>query len=240
MGFGDGMEGMQPGAVNEPASAAWRRDAKPAYRLAFAVGLLVFAGSFLAGLGEAIRVLGAPPLAVDATVLGRALVAQGDYSRAFGEFRLAGMIDPVGYATPPELAYPAPSHPSAAALLAQAGRAARQRPDDAAAHLQLGRAQMLTGAYTDSVRSLERALGLDPELPRLHATLGRARLLSGSPLPAERAFREALAREPRRPTLHDDLGFALYRLGRLEEAAYAFERALELREQQARPPGAGS
>ena len=97
MGFGDGMEGMQPGAVNEPASATWYRDAKPAYRLAFGVGLLVFAGSFLAGLGEAIRVLGAPPLAVDATVLGRTLVAQGDYSRAFGEFRLAGTIDPVGY-----------------------------------------------------------------------------------------------------------------------------------------------
>ena len=239
-GLGDGTERMQPGEENEPASATWHRDANPAYRLAFGVGLLVFAGSFLAGLGEAIRVLGAPPVAVDATALGRALVAQGDYSRAFGEFRLAGMIDPVGYPSPPELAYPAPSHPNAAGLLAQAGRAARQRPGDAAAHLQLGRALMLPGAYADSVRSLERALDLDPELPRLHASLGRAQLLAGSALPAERAFREALTRESRQPALHDDLGFALYQLGRLEEAAEAFERGRELREKQTRAPGAGS
>lgn len=208
-------------------SLPWPRETR-LLRGVFAASLVVLAVSLAGGLVQAIRVLGGPPLADDATLLGRLLFERGDLAGGAEEVRRARLVDPIAYATPPALSYPAPRHPEAERMVARQRERVERNPRDPAAQLDLGRALTLAGALPEAIGALQRARRLDPELPRLHAALGRALLLAGRESEAVPVLRRALGRAPRSAALHEALGLALYRLNRLERASAHFAAAREI------------
>ena len=159
------------------------------YPLLFAVALLLLFGSFCVGFVESLRIFGLPPIESDATVLGRALVERGDYAGAVEEFRLAAAIDPERYDPPPELALAVPAGVDSQALVQRRRRELAERPQEAAAHLALGRALLHQGDAAGALGSLERARELDPRLSGLHEALGLALYQLGRLEEAARAFR---------------------------------------------------
>jgi Flp pilus assembly protein TadD len=216
------------------AVAEWRRRTSAGYQAVFALSLLLLGGCFVAGFLESARHFGLPPIAGDATILGRALLERGDFLPALEEFRLAGLIDPENYEANPEIAL---SHAVAdtGALVRRDQARVSRRPGDATAHFSLGRSLLLDGDYAGSVRSLERARALDPGLRGLEGVLARAHLQSGALPEAERAYRAAIEREPSNPHWHEGIGFLLYRTGERQEARWHFERAQELRRKGGSP-----
>jgi tetratricopeptide (TPR) repeat protein len=234
---GLGYEGAMRGRILQYAG----RRGDLCRRASFWLALVFFGVSSLVGFVRAVRLFGVPPIETDATILGRAFVGRGAYAQAVEEFRLAGLIDPERYDPPPELAFSLSGGGETGALLGRSRSRVQQHPRDAGAYLALGRALLQRGEITKSVRSLERARALDPELRGLHRWLGQAYLTAGMSRQAEDAFREGLGLAPERADLHEGLGMALYGLGRLEEAVRAFERAQELRARaRARSGAAGS
>jgi Flp pilus assembly protein TadD len=215
------------------AIGEWRRSTSLLYQALFALALLVLLASFLAGLAESFRRFGLPPIGADATILGRALFARGDYGAALEEFRLAGVVDPESYARAPEVAFVRPVV-GADALVRRHRQSLRERPGDAAVHLALGEALLGSGRVDESLSSLERARDLDPRLAEVHGTLARAYLSAGRLEEAERAFRQGLEVDATDPDLHEGLGFALYRLERRDEAMAHFARARSLRGETSR------
>lgn len=215
------------------AIAEWRRAVGIPYQAAFVISLLALGTSFVAGFVESSRYFDLPPIQGDATVLGHLLLERGEFLPALEEFRLAGLIDPENYAS--ELTFQR-SGGGAPAAVEKGRQQVQQRPEDPAAHFFLGRALLRDGQITESVRSLERARDLNPELRALQGTLGRALLEAGSTEAAERAYRQAIAREPSNPDWLEGLGLALYWSGRPDEAAEHFGRARTLRERSQRRP----
>ena len=71
---------------------------------------------------------------------------------------------------------------------------------------------------------LQRALALDPNLPRANNTIGFAALRKGAGA-AETHFREAIRLQPDLAEAHNNLGNVLAGEGYLE-AAYHFEKAI--------------
>jgi Flp pilus assembly protein TadD len=194
----------------------------------FASSLLVLFACFVAGfVGSALH-FGLPPIAGDATILGRALLERGDFLPALEEFRLAGLIDPENYEANPQIALPQATSDTDELVRRSRARVS-QRPEDAAAHFALGRALLLHGDFPASVQSLERARDLDPALKGVEGVLARAHLQNGALPEAERAYRAALEREPSNPFWHEGLGVLLYRTGEREEARWHLERAQGLR-----------
>lgn len=117
------------------------------------------------------------------------------------------------------------------AELEQLKRAARQAPNSAKAHADLGIALQSTGELEAAVASQRRALELDPGMVRLHAIMAPALFALGQAEAAQESYRHALARDPDNARLHYGLGEALRRLGQFEAAAGSYRRALALRPQ---------
>ena len=102
----------------------------------------------------------------------------------------------------------------------------RARPDDAAAHYNLGNIFMDRGAVDRAIDEYQVAVRLRPDAVPYHVNLGMAFANRGDNGAAEDCFRRALERAPRNPVALFNLGLTLAGDGRTDEAVTALRAAL--------------
>ena len=106
--------------------------------------------------------------------------------------------------------------------------AARLRPEDAAAHFNLGNELARRGRPADAAACYARTLAVQPQFAQAHHNLGDMQLQLGRLTEAAASLQNALRIEPASADMHNSLGSALVRLGRPEEAIGSFRRAVTL------------
>lgn len=117
--------------------------------------------------------------------------------------------------------------------LERAEQAVAQRPEDPAAHHELGLALLLAGQGEDALRSLDRALTLGLDSAEVRLARGQAlRSLSRLEEALDEVERVVTAR-PEDATAQTEKGRILLDLGRFQEALAAFELAARLEETSA-------
>jgi TolB-like protein/class 3 adenylate cyclase/Flp pilus assembly protein TadD len=103
-------------------------------------------------------------------------------------------------------------------------------PNDAQAHLLMGRIQNFTNRAAQGIAECERALALDPNLAIGHAQIGLAKLIIGRGEETEAHVNEALRLSPRDTYAYAWMGIAglaKLLLSRDEEAVVRLRRAVE-------------
>jgi TolB-like protein/class 3 adenylate cyclase/Flp pilus assembly protein TadD len=103
-------------------------------------------------------------------------------------------------------------------------------PNDAQAHLLMGRVQNFTNRAAQGIAECERALALDPNLATAHAQIGLAKLIIGRGEETEAHVSEALRLSPRDTHAYrwmGTAGLAKLLLSRDEEAVVRLRRAVE-------------
>jgi TolB-like protein/class 3 adenylate cyclase/cytochrome c-type biogenesis protein CcmH/NrfG len=103
-------------------------------------------------------------------------------------------------------------------------------PNNAAAHLLMGRVQNFTNRAAEGIAECERALALDPNLASAHAQIGLAKVIIGHGEETEAHVNEALRFSPRDIRAHNWLGIAglaKLLLSKDEEAVVRLRRAVE-------------
>jgi TolB-like protein len=121
---------------------------------------------------------------------------------------------------------------------ADAGKALRMRPDDAAAHCVLGAAQILTQRAEQGIAECERALVSDPNFGSAHAWIGFAKYFTGRNAETEAHILEALRISPRDTYAFVWMlfvGFAKLGAGCDEEAVNWLNRSIGLNRNNATP-----
>jgi Flp pilus assembly protein TadD len=109
-----------------------------------------------------------------------------------------------------------------------------RRPDDPAAHLNLGHCYRALRNYEEALASYARVISLSPNDVEAQAGLATAWAGLGNFGQAERCYRRALHLTPDHVELHHNLGITLQRQGKLVQAGVSYRRALELRPDYAR------
>ena len=104
-----------------------------------------------------------------------------------------------------------------------------RRGDSAEGHFLLGSASFSAGNYPASVKELNQAAALNPEVPSLQSYLGQALLFTGDADGAARAFRKELAANPNDYDANFRLASILARRGQAEESRRLLERAVQVR-----------
>jgi tetratricopeptide (TPR) repeat protein len=104
-----------------------------------------------------------------------------------------------------------------------------QRPRNARAQSNLGRALFAQDRTSEAIRHYEAALHLDPKAVEAHYNLGLAQVQRGRMAEAAAQFAEAIRYEPRLPHAHFELGLTLMQLGRIPEAMAQFSETLTLK-----------
>jgi TolB-like protein/class 3 adenylate cyclase len=194
---------------------------------------------------EARRAERAPrPDSMDLHFQGLACVHKGStpelLKQARGFFERALMLDPgniaalvgtaqvdAGITTSFMTDDPATRFASAEAALTEALSLA---PNNAEAHLLIGRVQNFTNRAAEGIAECERALALDPNLATAHAQIGLAKLIIGRGEETEAHVNEALRLSPRDTNAYNWLGIAglaKLLLSRDEEAVVRLRRAVE-------------
>ena len=79
------------------------------------------------------------------------------------------------------------------------------------------------------MKTLARAVTLNPELPEVFASYGMALMKAGDTQAAEKAFRQELARDPASYAANLNLGSLLRGQGKLDEAMPLLRRAKQVR-----------
>ena len=103
-------------------------------------------------------------------------------------------------------------------------------PNNAAAHLLMGRVQNFTNRAAEGIAECERALALDPNLASAHAQIGLAKVIIGHGEETEAHVNEALRLSPRDIGAHNWLGIAglaKLLLSKDDEAVVRLRRAVE-------------
>jgi tetratricopeptide (TPR) repeat protein len=118
-------------------------------------------------------------------------------------------------------------YPRAESTLMQALKLA---PNDAAAWVQLGLAQLGQGRTADALRTFEKAKQADPELVEAYNLLGAVQFESGDAARAEPTLRDGIRVEPNFAPIHNNLANLLSETGRFDEAKYHFEAALRYKD----------
>lgn len=104
-----------------------------------------------------------------------------------------------------------------------------QRPTSAETHHCLGRAQLLDGSnLATALRTLERAVELDPHRAEYHLYVGWAANEAGRVAVAEQALRKALELDQGLGDAYWQRGILRYRQGAVKDAVIDLTRALEL------------
>ena len=203
--------------------------ASPLYRLLFAAGLLLLAGSMAAGGLAAFRLWeGLPPMIPDAAAVADMLFEKGDLAGAEREYRMG---DEIGHAVLDNSGRRVEIYQKTGdseAYLELFRTEVRERPLDARPHLALGVALASRGETEEAIRVLEGLRRRAPRFPGVSRVLAFAQLEAGRCAEAEETFREALARQPLASDLHEGLGRCLKRRGARAEARQSLERAVEL------------
>jgi len=105
-----------------------------------------------------------------------------------------------------------------------------QRPMSAETHHCLGRAQLLEGTnLAMALRTLERAVEIDPYRPEYHLYVGWAANEAGRISIAEQALKKALSLDQGLGDAYWQRGVLRYRQGAVKDAVVDLSRAIELR-----------
>ena len=114
---------------------------------------------------------------------------------------------------------------------AQLNRVLSQSPNNAGAHLLMGRVLGQTNRQAQAIEELNRALTLNPNLAFAHAAIGLAKLYEGHPEETEGHELEALRASPRDTDAYLWVGWiaqAKLYLGAYEAALDLYRRSIEL------------
>ena len=114
---------------------------------------------------------------------------------------------------------------------AKLNRVLSQSPNNAWAHLLMGRILAQTNRQAQAIEELNRALTLNPNLAAAHAIIGVAKLYDGHPEETERHELEALRASPRDTDANVWVGImalAKLHLGAYEDALNLYRRSIEL------------
>jgi tetratricopeptide (TPR) repeat protein len=110
-------------------------------------------------------------------------------------------------------------------------RVLSQSPNNAWAHLLMGRILAQTNRQAQAIEELNRALTLNPNLASAHALIGLAKLYDGHPEETESHVRQALDASPRDTDANVWVWFmalAKQHLGAYEDAFNLYRRSFEL------------
>lgn len=105
---------------------------------------------------------------------------------------------------------------------------ARQRPDNARAHVNIGVLLEQRGQAEEAVKEYRIALGLDPNYADAHFNLGVALVRLTRLDEAERSFRDAIRLSPGDAPAHVNLANILYRRSDWDAAAAAYAEAVRI------------
>lgn len=108
------------------------------------------------------------------------------------------------------------------------GEMVRLAPDDPGGYEFLAEAQRAGGEPQRAVVTLERALRVVRESPRIHSLMGNAYADLGRDAQAMAAYRRALAQAPQMPEAWWGYGSAALRAGRLDDAREASRALLQM------------
>ena len=114
---------------------------------------------------------------------------------------------------------------------AKLNRVLSQSPNNAWAHLLMGRILGQTNRQAQAIAESERALTLNPNLASAHAVIGVAKLFDGHPEETEGHELEALRASPRDTDANlwvEVMALAKLHLGAYEDALNLFRRSIEL------------
>jgi tetratricopeptide (TPR) repeat protein len=103
-----------------------------------------------------------------------------------------------------------------------------QKPDYAAAHINLGVALVQQGRIDEAIEHYQRALALDPRAADVLINLGTALATQGKIDDATAHYERALVIDPDNAMAHNGLGNILKILGRFDDARAHFERAIAI------------
>ncbi len=103
------------------------------------------------------------------------------------------------------------------------------KPDNVAAHNNLGLMLMAQGKMDQAVAHYERALALNPDDAPTHYNLGLARAAQGKVDQEIAHYQRAVALQPNFAAAHNNLGFTLTAYGKMDQAVAHYERALALK-----------
>jgi len=104
-----------------------------------------------------------------------------------------------------------------------------QEPSDPRIWAKLGWAQWQQNKAAEAKVSLQKAIGLDGEIPELHNILGLVLLETGDPKGSVEEFREALRIRPAIAEWRLNLARALASQNRAQEALYQFQESVRLK-----------
>lgn len=104
---------------------------------------------------------------------------------------------------------------------------AKQFPNDPRIHAQIGLVAFARQDYDAAVRSLSRAVELDPKFTLPYNQLGYAQRAQGKNAEAEKTFRKYAELLPDDPNPHDSYAELLMRLGRFDESIGEYRKAIQ-------------
>jgi tetratricopeptide (TPR) repeat protein len=108
------------------------------------------------------------------------------------------------------------------------GELARQFPNDPRIHATIGNVAFARQDYDGAVRSLSRAVELDPKFTLPYNQLGYAYRAQGKNAEAEKTFKTYAELLPNDPNPHDSYAELLMRLGRFDESIAEYKKALQI------------
>jgi tetratricopeptide (TPR) repeat protein len=103
-------------------------------------------------------------------------------------------------------------------------------PNDAAAWVQLGLAELAQARTKDALAAFDHAKQADPEMVEPYNLLGAILFENGDAARAEPILRAGIAVQPNFAPIQDNVGNLLSETGRFEEAKFHFEAALRYQE----------
>ncbi|MGQ0794174.1 MAG: tetratricopeptide repeat protein [Deltaproteobacteria bacterium] len=107
-------------------------------------------------------------------------------------------------------------------------RAIAENPQSAVAHHALGLSLYKMERDLESIKYLERAKSLDPNIMDINLDLGAVYLKTGDLAMAEAEFTEAVTRNPKSGLAQYNLGYTQYQLGKYQASAASLDKAAGL------------
>ena len=141
------------------------------------------------------------------------------------DYRLVRVRAAAALAAVPEERLPEDQRPRVRTAMAELMDSMKSRPDDMAAHYNLGNFHMARGQTTEAVKEFETATRLQPEALPPYVNVALAYSALGRNDHAETSLRRALRLDPTNAVANLNLGMLLAELGKMPEAEQAFRAA---------------
>lgn len=214
------------GAAGTPGDTVPSRNL---HRIAFAAGLLGFAGAFVFGLVSSFAAgRGLPDVILDERGLGDTYFEAGDHLAAAAEYRSAVAVTPATSLSLRKLRDALAAAGSTEAARSVSARLAQSDPTNVTARNDLGLMLHDRGKYGEAVTEFERALAVEPTHAATWIHLGNALLPLQEFERAEEAYLEAMKIDSSSADAWNGLGAVHGSQGRFDLAVSHFAEAVRL------------